>query len=218
MYDLVLFDLDGTLTDPKEGITKCVQYALASFGINEPNLDNLICFIGPPLKTQFMEYCGFSNSEADEAIKKFRERFEPVGIFENRPYEGIHELLGELKANGMTLAVATNKPTVFAKRILERYDLIGYFDAVEGCEMNGEGIEKWTTIEKLLNIFNHSEDRAEAVVMVGDRKHDIVAAKTCGIDSIGLRMGYAASGELEEAGATYIADDLSQLKELLINK
>lgn len=123
MYNTILFDLDGTLTDPKEGITKCVQYALSHFGVEEADLEQLTKFIGPPLQYSFMTYYGFDEEKAQKAIEKYRERFSTVGIFENGVYEGIKDMLNELKKIGKVLAVATSKPQVYAEKILEKYDL-----------------------------------------------------------------------------------------------
>ena len=137
MYQTILFDLDGTLTDPKEGITKCVQYALKHFGIEENDLDKLTPFIGPPLVYSFMTYYGLDEDQAQGAISKYRERFSTVGLFENGIYEGVKELLEILKVEGKTVALATSKPHVFAERILEHYGIKAYFDVIVGSELDG---------------------------------------------------------------------------------
>ena len=137
MKDIILFDLDGTLTDPKEGITKCVQYALAHFGIDVPNLDDLMCFIGPPLVDSFQMFYGFSEEKAEEAVAKYRERFKDIGIFENGVYDGVLELLKACKAAGKTIGLATSKPEEFARRILDKYGMAEYFDEITGSTMDG---------------------------------------------------------------------------------
>ena len=150
MFQYVLFDLDGTLTDPKEGITKCVQYALKAFGIEEENLDNLECFIGPPLRDSFMQYYGFTPKQAEKAIEVYRERFRTVGLFENQVYEGIPQLLKACKEAGMFLAIASSKPTIFVKRILEHFALDSYFDVIVGAELDGSREKKEDIVEEAL--------------------------------------------------------------------
>lgn len=210
-----LFDLDGTLTDPREGITKCVQYALDFFGMHVENTDELLLFIGPPLIDSFKMFYGFPHEKAAEAVKKYRERFASVGIFENYPYEGMSDLLGELKGRGKLLAVATSKPEVFAKQILDRFGMSQYFDVVAGSELSGERSEKHEVIEEALRRLG-AADR-ESCIMIGDRKYDIIGAKKCGLKTVGVRYGYAEGNELEDSGADYIADTVESLRELLIN-
>lgn len=211
----ILFDLDGTLTDPKEGITKSVQYALADFGIIEPDLDALVCFIGPPLLESFREYYGMDQTEAERAVGKYRERFSDVGLYENRVFDGIPEMLLRLCEAGKTLCLATSKPTVFAKKILKRYNLDGYFEVIVGSELDGRRTNKAEVIEEVLRQIN-LQDQRERVLMVGDRRHDIQGAKACQIESVGVRFGYAEPGELEEAGADHIAADVDELQHLLL--
>ena len=215
MYQTLLFDLDGTLTDPGEGITRCVQYALASFGIQEP-CSNLYAFIGPPLLDTFMERYGFSREQAAQAVVKYRERFAPIGIFENRVYEGILPLLQELDAQGRRLCVATSKPTEFALRILEKYELAPYFDLVVGSEMNETRTHKDEVIEEVLRLLDLSPAEKAQTVMIGDRSYDIRGAQKWGLDSIGVGFGYAEPGELESAGATHIAKTVADLRSLLL--
>lgn len=215
MFDTILFDLDGTLTDPKIGITKCAQYALRCFGIDEPDLDRLECFIGPPLVQSFMEYYGFDSEKANAAVEKYRERFSSVGLFENVLFPGIIDLLTHLKQNGKTLAVATSKPEVYMHQILERYGLASFFDVVVGSELDGTRNDKTEVIEEvLMRLGLKGADRAK-VAMVGDRKFDIIGAKACGINTIGVRYGYAEENELETAEADYIFSDIDELKDFL---
>lgn len=218
MKDIILFDLDGTLTDPKEGITKCVQYALAHFGIDVPNLDDLMCFIGPPLVDSFQMFYGFSEEKAEEAVVKYRERFKDIGIFENGVYDGVLEMLKACKAAGKTIGLATSKPEEFARRILDKYGMAEYFDEITGSTMDGRINAKSDVImEAFRRMGIDDPDKKERVIMVGDRKHDIIGAKQCGIESIGVRFGYAEEGELEAAGADYIVDTVEELKKLCIN-
>lgn len=215
MKDIILFDLDGTLTDPKEGITKCIQYALAHFGIEVKDLNQLMCFIGPPLIDSFQMFYGFSKEKAEEAVKKYRERFKDIGIFENGIYDGVLELLSECKKAGKTICLATSKPEEFAVRILEKYKMAEYFDEAVGSTMDGSINAKSEVInEAFRRLGIDGNEKKASTIMVGDRKHDIIGAKQCGIESIGVRFGYAEAGELEEAGADYIVDTVEELKNL----
>lgn len=210
----ILFDLDGTLTDPKEGITKGVQYALKYYGIIEEDLDKLLCFIGPPLKEQFMKYCGFDEKKAEEAVSKYRELYSESGIFQNRVYDGVEELLSVLKDKGYRLAVASSKPEVFVKKIIEKYGISQYFEAIVGSELNGKRSDKAEVIFEALRQLK-IEDTKE-VVMVGDREHDIIGAKKNNIKAVGVCFGYGEKSELEKAGADFIAKDIDELKNILI--
>lgn len=207
----ILFDLDGTLTDPKEGITKCVQYALSKFGI-EADCDDLLPFIGPPLVASFREFYGFDDEQCEKAVAYYRERFSTVGLFENKPYEGITDVLAELKARGYVLAIATSKPTVFTLRICDKFGLTRYFDLIIGSELDGTNAEKADVIRCVLEQLGAAP---EDTMMIGDRKFDILGAKQFGLTSVGVTFGYAAEGELEAAGADYIIDDMTKLLDLL---
>lgn len=203
MYPYVLFDLDGTLTDPGMGITNSVIYALKKFQIEIPDRTKLYKFIGPPLQTSFREFFGFGEEQCAQAIAYYREYFSETGIFENEVYAGIPELLQKLKANGHTLIVATSKPEEFTNRILEHFDLAKYFDFVAGATMDSTRSAKADVIRHALAQM-HLTNRND-IVMVGDRKHDIIGAKENGIDSIGVLYGYGSRDELTQAGATYLA-------------
>ncbi len=221
MMDYVLFDLDGTLTDPKEGITKSVQYALESFGIVEDNLDNLEPFIGPPLKDSFMEFYDFDEEKAEKAIVKYRERFADTGIFENRVYDGIPLLIRKLKGNRKKLAVASSKPQVFVERILEHFEIRQYFDVVVGSELDGTRVEKEEVVkEALRQLYGDNpedlEDKKSRTVMVGDRKFDIAGAKTQGIGSVAVAYGYGKMDELRIAKADYTVRSVEELETLLL--
>lgn len=209
----MLFDLDGTLTDPQEGITNSVAYALEQYGIHVEDRSTLNKFIGPPLKDSFMEYYGFTEDRAEEAVWKYREYFNEDGIFENKVYPGIPQMLQYLKDQGKILIVATSKPTVYAKRILERFELSQYFADVQGSEMDGRRTKKEEVISYALE-QNQITDNAQAV-MIGDREHDIIGAKKCGLDSIGVLFGYGSREEMEGCGAGQIVDTVQMLEDLL---
>lgn len=210
----MLFDLDGTLTDPQEGITNSVAYALEQYGIHVEDRSTLNKFIGPPLKDSFMEYYGFAEDRAEEAVWKYREYFNEDGIFENKVYPGIPQMLQRLNDQGKILIVATSKPTVYAKRILERFELNQYFADVQGSEMDGRRTKKEEVISYALE-QNQITDNAQAV-MIGDREHDIIGAKKCGLDSIGVLFGYGSREELDGCGADQIVDTVKMLEDLLI--
>lgn len=222
VFEYILFDLDGTLTDPKIGITSSVQYALRAFGIDEPNLDKLEPFIGPPLVDSFMEFYGFSSKQAWAAVEKYRERFDHQGIYENEMYAGIDRMLARLKEGGKMLAIASSKPTPLVIRVLEYFHIKEYFDYIVGSEPDGRRQKKEEVVEEALRLMVPKtlamEVRKKRVAMVGDRRFDVVGAKAHGLTSVGVSFGYASPGELEAAGADYIVDTVSQLEEILIGE
>lgn len=219
MKKYMLFDLDGTLTDPKIGITTCVQYALRAQGIEEPDLDKLEPFIGPPLKTSFMELYQLNENQVEQAIEKYRERFQEIGLFENKVYAGIPEMLRTLKSNGIHLAVASSKPTVFVQRILEHFHIEQYFEVVVGSELDGTRIEKEEVVQEVLaQLFGGKPKALEEVYMIGDRKFDIEGAKAMSVESIGVSYGYGGVQELKEAGADYIVRSVEELREFLFRE
>ena len=215
MITYLLFDLDGTLTNPQEGITKCVQHALRSFGIEEPDLEKLIPFIGPPLIQSFMEFYNMSEEDARKAVAVYRERFSTVGLFENFPYPGIADMLAELKAQGKILAVASSKPTIYVRRILEKFELAPYFDVIEGSNLDGTRVDKKEVIAEVLSQLDNPS--ADDLLMIGDRKFDVIGARETGFGCVGVRFGFAAPDELEQSGAVYIADTVQDLHRYLIN-
>lgn len=215
--EYLLFDLDGTLTDPKLGITTCVQYALKDFGIEEPDLDKLEPFIGPPLKNSFMEFYGFSEEQAEGAVAKYRERFQDVGIFENEIYRGIPQMLKKLQFRGMHMAIASSKPTVFVEKILEYFHIREYFDVVVGSELDGRRVEKEEVVrEALRQLFPDGTVDKSKVYMIGDRKFDVEGAKALGIDSVGVTYGYGGMEELKEAHADFIVRSVEELRRFLL--
>ena len=213
MVKFVLFDLDGTLTDPKEGITKCVAYALKYFGI-EKNPDSLTEFIGPPLKEQFMSYASLSEEDAIKAVEVYRERFAPVGKFENRIYDGVIEMLDALKKNGKALAIATSKPHIFASQIADKFGLSPYLDGLFGSELDGRNTNKALVIKEAMDSLGADSTNT---IMVGDRIHDLMGAQKNGIPFVGVSYGYAKEGELENGGASVIANSPLELLKILIS-
>lgn len=220
MYPYCLFDLDGTLTDSREGITKSVQYALHHYGIEEPDLKKLEKFIGPPLVDSFHDFYGFSEEQSWEACEVYRERFIPIGIFENKVYPGIPELLEKMKEKKIRTALASSKPEVSVRRILDHFDLMKYFDVVVGSDPDGSHGTKEEIVERALSELGvqllSMEDRFGQCAMIGDRKFDINGAKQHGVTAVGVRYGFADDGELEEAGADYIVDSVAKLEALLL--
>lgn len=209
MYNTVLFDLDGTLTDPGIGITNSVAYALEKWGIEVPDHTELYKFIGPPLVDSFMKYYSFSEPKAERAVEYYREYFKSKGIFENELYNGIKELLQTLKEDGKTVVLATSKPEVFAKQILEYFDIDKYFDFAAGATLDSTRNKKGDVIAHALENCNIQD--LSTVLMVGDREQDINGAKQNGIDSLGVLFGYGNLEELQTAGATYIAETVNDI-------
>nr|MDA3847375.1 HAD hydrolase-like protein [Vallitaleaceae bacterium] len=198
-YKYILFDLDGTLTDPKVGITKSVAYSLKKMRDMDVDTEELTKFIGPPLKDSYMDFYDFTEEEAEEAIACYREYFKETGIYENEVYDGIRQLLGRLQALGHILVVATSKPTVFAETIINHFDLEGYFTCIVGSYLDGRRTNKAEVIEAVINALSIHNEKNK-VIMIGDRKHDIIGAKTVGVDAIGVIYGYGSYDELEKAG------------------
>lgn len=219
MKKYFLFDLDGTLTDPKVGITTCVQYALHSLGIEEPDLDKLEPFIGPPLKDSFMEFYGMDGEQAAAAVEKYRERFSDKGMFENEIYPGMARMLQILSGKGFRLAVASSKPTVFVEKILEHFGIRQYFKAVVGSELDGSrGSKDQVVMEALRQLFGDKPIACKEVYMIGDRKFDIEGARAARVESVGVTYGYGGMEELREARADYIVESVEELQEFLLRE
>ena len=213
MKEHILFDLDGTLTDPGLGITNSVIYALKKFNIAPPKNEELYTFIGPPLMDSFQKYYGMSKDESITAVKYYREYYVPTGMFENEVYEGIDELLSDLKESGRKIYLATSKPEVYAKKILEHYNLAHYFTFIGGSTLDETRVNKDEVITYVLDTINESDK--DKFIMVGDRQHDINGAKKNGLQSIGVLFGYGDIEELTTAGATHIAGNVAELREIL---
>ena len=217
MYQYLLFDLDGTLTNPKEGITKSVQYALRHFGIDIADPDTLTPYIGPPLIPSFVAFHGLTQEQAQEALQVYRQRFASVGLFENEILTGVPEMLHALKQKGRFLAVASSKPEAYVIRILEHFDLLQYFDEVVGASMDEKRSAKKDVIEEALRRMGKAPGDP-SILMIGDRMHDVEGARLCGLDSLGVYTGFAADGELEAAGATYVFHSIRSMADFLLKE
>ena len=214
-WETILFDLDGTLTDPAEGITKAVEVALNHYGITVEDRSTLNKFIGPPLDESFPEIYGFDDEQVREATRVFREYFGRQGWAENIPYPGIDKLLGDLKAAGKKLIIATSKPEEFAVRIMNHFGLAQYMDVIAGASIdNQEGAKKANVIRKALQ--RAGVEDLSSVVMVGDRRHDVAGGHEVGMKVIGVLYGYGDRAEHEAAGADYIVEDIPSLEKLLL--
>ncbi len=214
MYTTYLFDLDGTLTDPKEGIVNSVLYALKKVGIEELHISELDSFIGPPIQQSFVERYNMNEGEVERAVFYFREYLKQRGLLENNIYEGIPILLKQLKDTGNRLFIATSKPTIFAEQVIEHFQLTNYFEDIIGSNLDGTRIKKEEIIAHILQ--TNEELNKEEIVMIGDRKHDIIGANQNGIASIGVLYGYGSETELTEVGATHIAIDVKELHHLCL--
>ncbi len=213
-YQYLLFDLDGTLTDPAEGITNSVAHALAKYGITNTDRRELYCFIGPPLIRSFLEYAHLPPEEVDNAVAYYREYYSEKGIHECYVYDGILALLADLRDAGYTLIVATSKALPFAHQVLADFGLAPYFDYVSGSELDGTRVDKREVVAEAMRMANITD--ASKALMIGDRLHDIVGAKANGIDSCGVLYGYGSADEFTEHGATYTVTDVDALRRMLL--
>lgn len=210
MYKVILFDLDGTLTESGEGITKSVQYALEKLGQTEPDLKKLEVFVGPPLLQQFMKYAGLDEETAVKAVEYYRERYTDIGIFENEVYPGVEDMLDKLRGKGYILAVASSKPERFVKKVLDHFDLTKYFHEIVGSEMNGGRTSKADVIEEALDRL-HMADHRDQVVMVGDKEHDVFGARKTGLKCLAVSYGYGSEEELKNANPLKIVDSAQEV-------
>ena len=233
MFKYVLFDLDGTLTDSGEGITRAVQYALHEQGIEEPDLHRLDSFVGPPLDVSFKSRYGMNDEQMLRAVKKFREYYEPIGIFENRVYEGIPEMLDACRKEGITLAVASSKPQLFVHQVLEHFDIEKYFSVIVGSEMDGRRTDKKEVVDEALRQLTElarEKDDAKAparvcairesmalqTAMVGDRCYDMEGAAEHHLKAVGVSYGYGSEEELRDSGAHMVAGTVAELQQMLL--
>jgi phosphoglycolate phosphatase len=218
----ILFDLDGTLTDPREGITRSIAYALERMGLEPPPLADLTFAIGPPLRASLARLIGrgwpprgqdqtAESKDVERALMFFRERFTDIGLFENQPYDGVHEALAALRARGAALHVATSKPSVYAVRIIERFGLAPHFVAIHGCELDGTREDKRDLIAHLMPRHGIEAHRA---TMVGDRGADMIAARHHGLRAVGALWGYGTREELLEGGAQALCAEPAALGDL----
>ena len=208
----ILFDLDGTLTDPFLGITRSVAYSLKSFGIEVDGLETLKPFIGPPLDVSFREYYHMDEAQSWKAVEKYREYFSKKGLFENKVYEGMEDFLQSLLNMDMKLYVCTSKPEVFAKEILDHFSLTPYFTGIYGATLDGSLKNKGDVIA---HCIKQEQLNIQDCMMVGDRQHDIVGAHQNQIPCIGVLYGYGSLEEFQEYHCDYIAKDLIELKKII---
>ena len=207
----ILWDLDGTLTDPKVGITRCMQHALREFGHPVPETSDLLWCIGPPMHKSFERLVpGSSPQDVWALVGKYRERFSELGLVENEVYPGIPEMLGALSAH--VHFVATSKPHVFAQRITDHFGLSSYFRRVYGSELDGTRSEKGQLIAHILECEGITD-----AIMVGDRMHDILGGRANGLQTIGVTWGYGGREELVSAGADHIFDTPAELRAFLLS-
>ena len=214
-YDVMLFDLDGTLTDPGIGITNSVAYALRKFDIDVPDRIELYKFIGPPLLDSFHGFYGFSEEESRLALKYYREYFAETGIFENELYPGVPEMLEGLKAAGIQIGLATSKPEPYARRILDHFSLSRFFDSVTGASMDEVLSRKPDIIA--LAVKKHAFQDLSKVIMVGDREHDVLGASENHIQTIGVLYGYGSKEELQTAGAVWLAEKPNDILKICLS-
>lgn len=212
-YDIIIFDLDGTLSNSGEGITKSVQYALEKMGIKEDDLDNLRHFVGPPMKEEMMLSYNFTDGQAAEAVAFYRERYIPIGIYETSLYDGVIELLRALKENDKIIAIATSKPQKMAEEVLEYLKIDCYFDFVMGADMIGGKQSKEDVLNALLDMLP-IKDKAK-MLMVGDTKFDVIGANALNIDCIGVSYGYGDIKEMLEYGAIAVVDKALELLDFI---
>ena len=210
--DTILFDLDGTLTDPKEGIVNSILYALDRLGIHENSVDELDSFIGPPLRESFAARYNLSNEHADKAVNIYREYFSVKGLFENKLYPGVSELLESLSSQKYTLFVATSKPTLFARQILRHFDLEKYFHDIIGSNLDNSRTDKTEIISHVVSLHSLNINRC---IMVGDRKHDMIGAKNNSMQTIGVTYGYGSLQELLACRPDFIVKDCAEIKSIL---
>lgn len=194
-YKYLFFDLDGTITDSCEGIYKSFMYALEFFGISVENPEDLRPVIGPPLKNSFMDLFGFDEEKAEAAVEKYRERFSVKGLYENRVYDGVESLLKSLKSKGYFICLATSKPEKFAARCLEYFKIDSYFDFITGATLDGRINSKEDVLAHIINTVKI--DNMSEILMIGDRKYDLLGAAHFGIDALGVLYGYGSKEELE---------------------
>lgn len=209
----ILFDLDGTLVNTEEGITKCAQYALEAFGIHEPDAKKLRFFIGPPLVDTFQGKFDMSREDAVAAVAKYRERYLPKGIYECKLYDGVEEILRNLKRKGYRIGVASSKPESSCQTILKYFAIDKYFDEVVGATMDGR-------INSKIEVLNEAIRRMQLtnlndIVLIGDTRFDVLGAKEAGIDCIGVSFGFGTTEELEAYGAVCICDNMREVEEYI---
>ncbi len=213
-YKYLLFDLDGTITESAEGIINSVYYALTKAGMKVEDKNELYKFIGPPFHVSLSEYFNFNEEQVQETMGYYRERFSTIGIYENKLYDGIDTLLKELHENGKTIVLATSKPEIFAKRILDYFNITQYFTFVAGSNLDYTRAKKAEVIEYAMQSAGITDK--DETIMIGDRLHDIEGAKAHGIKCIGVSYGYGSHEELEKYGADFVADTMDDIRRIVL--
>lgn len=208
----ILFDLDGTISNSEAGITNCIRYVLDFWGIEQPPQEDLLCFIGPPLKEQFQKIYGFDEEKALQSVAKYRERYDKEGIFECELYPGVKELIIALKEKGYQIALASSKPKTACERIIEHFQLDAYFDGIYGATLDGRISTKEQVLE---NLFEETGMKREETVLIGDTRFDVSGAKQAGILCIGITYGFGSQEELEANGAIAICHTPKEVEEYL---
>lgn len=216
-FKYILFDLDGTITESGPGIINSVKYALEKMGYPSDDIETLRKFIGPPLKFSYMEYYGMTEEQAEEGIIRYREYYTVQGIFDNSVYEGIISSFKALREAGKKLVIATSKPEKFAKMIAEHFEFAEYFEMICGASMDEKRVEKAEVIAYALDEMGIKAEELDSVLMIGDRKHDILGAKENNLKSMGVLYGYGDRDELEAAGVDYIVEKASEISDLILN-
>lgn len=212
MYKNILFDLDGTLTDPKLGITNSIIYALNQLNLPAPKNDELVHFIGPPLSESFEQYYALTGEANQLAIHHYREYFSDKGLFENALYPGIIELLNTLQQRGHRLFVATSKPQIYAEQIVDHFEMTSYFEAVVGSELDGTRSAKGDIITHILHMYQLD---ASDCIMIGDRKHDLIGAALNQMDAVGVLFGYGSQQELAQCRPKAMIKTVTELSTYL---
>ncbi|GGD01370.1 HAD family hydrolase [Enterococcus wangshanyuanii] len=215
-YTTILFDLDGTITDSGEGIINSVSYALEKMKLPIPNKEQLYSFIGPPLNESFRKLFSLDEPAIEQAVSYYRENYQIRGMYENHVYDGITELLNELKSAGCQLYIATSKPEVYAKQILAHFDLDAYFAGIYGASLDGNRSKKGDVIRYALSSAKITS--LEKTVMIGDRSHDIIGAKENQLDSLGVLYGFGDHEELTIAGADHLAKNPKEIANIILEK
>lgn len=216
MFQYILFDLDGTLTDPGEGITKSIAYSFDHYGVPYGSLEELQVYIGPPLVGEMSVRLGVEADTARQYVKKFRERYTAIGWQENYPIAGMPEALIALREAGCKLAVATSKPLPMAMRVLEHFDMARHFEVICGSDPDGGNADKALIVARALEHLGVTEEQKAQAVMVGDRMHDVIGGQKNGLTTVGLTMGYGSREEFADAGVSYVADSAEEMVEYLL--
>ena len=214
-YKYIIFDLDGTLSDSKEGITKCVQYALKKVGIIEENLSDLEYFVGPPMVEQYMKSYGMSEEKAYETLGYYRERYTPIGIYETKAYPGVKEILEAVKNNGMKIGMATSKPQDMAVEVAKYLEIFDYFDVIRGADLHGPRQSKEEVLKK---VFEDTDFDPEESILVGDTRYDVEGANKVGIDCIGVTWGTGTKEEMLDEGAIETFDDYESVIKFFVGE